>query len=518
MEQSIAEKKFFYNDVIDPLPDSLNERQIFTEIQNKFRKQFELSFADKLAAKTVVIIPSLTLDQQMLRKMRGHLYYEERMLCLLLLLRMPRTRIIFITSIPIAPSIIDYYLHLLPGITGYHASERLTLLSCYDASARSLTEKILERPRLIEKIKQHIHDKDSAHLSCFNVTKFERTLAVKLGIPLYGSDPDLLYLGTKSGSRKLFKSCGITVPNGYEDLKNREDVIHALANLKQQNPSLRKAVIKINEGFGGEGNAVFEYGDIEVTDMLFEAVENKLSGLKIVAPDVTEKLYFEKFETMGGIAEAFVEGDIKASPSVQCRINPLRQTEIISTHDQLLGGIDKQIFLGAFFPASDEYSIDIAKAGRVVSDELALQGVLGRFSIDFISVKENNKWKHYAIEINLRKGGTTHPYLMLQFLTDGFYNAYTGEYFTASRDKRFYFASDNVTSERYKGLTPQDLIEIATFHSLMYDGTTQEGVMFHLVGALSQYGKLGVVCIGRSREKAWQFYEKVINVLDYECS
>jgi len=70
MEQSIAEKKFFYNDVIDPLPDSLNERQIFTEIQNKFRKQFELSFADKLAAKTVVIIPSLTLDQQMLRKMR----------------------------------------------------------------------------------------------------------------------------------------------------------------------------------------------------------------------------------------------------------------------------------------------------------------------------------------------------------------------------------------------------------------------------------------------------------------
>jgi hypothetical protein len=41
--------------------------------------------------------------------------------------------------------------------------------------------------------------------------------------------------------------------------------------------------------------------------------------------------------------------------------------------------------------------------------------------------------------------------------------------------------------------------------------------MFHLMGALSQYGKLGVVCIGSSRERAWQFYEKVIHVLDYEC-
>ncbi len=53
-------------------------------------------------------------------------------------------------------------------------------------------------------------------------------------------------------------------------------------------------------------------------------------------------------------------------------------------------------------------------------------------------------WKHYAIEINLRKGGTTHPFLMLQFLTGGKYNAETGEYVTAGGNKRFYFASDNV--------------------------------------------------------------------------
>jgi hypothetical protein len=520
MDQTVTEKKFFYNKHIsDPLPGSLQEKLAFAEIQNNFSKQFENFFHDKLAAKTIVIIPSLTLDQQMLRKIRGHVYYEERMLCLLMLLRMPMTKIIFLTSIPIDDAIVDYYLHLLPGITGRHARQRLVMLSCYDASTKSLTEKILERPRLLEKIKQHIPDKDAAHLSCFNVTNFERTLAVKLGIPLYGANPDLLYMGTKSGSRKLFKACGVTVPDGYEDVKNREEVIHALANLKRKNPSLRRAVVKMNDGFGGEGNAVFEYENIKADDQLDEKIEVALSHqLKIVATDVDEKLYFEKFDKMGGVVEVFVEGVAKASPSVQCRINPLKQTEIISTHDQLLGGVDKQVFLGAFFPASNEYSGDIAAAAKTVSEELAWRGVLGRFSIDFISVKENDKWNHYGIEINLRKGGTTHPYLMLTFLTDGIYNSRTGEYLTASGSKRFYFASDNVSSERYRGLTPPDLIDIAIFHSLMYDGATQEGVMFHLMGALSQYGKFGMVCIGRTREKAWQLYEKVIHVLDYECS
>jgi hypothetical protein len=132
--------------------------------------------------------------------------------------------------------------------------------------------------------------------------------------------------------------------------------------------------------------------------------------------------------------------------------------------------------------------------------------------------QDEDTWKHYAIEINLRKGGTTHPFLMLQFLTDGKYDPDSGDYITGSGNKRFYFASDNVSSEKYIGLTPHDLIDIAIFHSLMYDGATQEGVMFHLVGALSEHGKLGVVCIGSSPQRAKEYYDKVLSVLDYECS
>lgn len=308
------------------------------------------------------------------------------------------------------------------------------------------------------------------------------------------------------------------MPQGYEDLKTRMAIVQSLAALKNNNPGLRKAVVKMNDGFSGEGNAVYYYPDLSAnSDIEKNIVDSMDTHLKISAKDLSQELFFEKIAEMGGIAEEFVYAEIKTSPSVQCLINPLGDVEVLSTHDQLLGGEDGQIFIGASFPASNEYNISLAEEGKKIAQVLAKKGALGRFAVDFISVKQNSNWIHYAIEINLRKGGTTHPFFMLQFLTDGIYNAEKGEYLTASGNKRFYFSTDNVCKECYKGLTPPDLIDIAMFHSLMYDGASQQGVMFHLIGALSQYGKLGLVCIGDTEQKAKEYYDKVIYVLDNEC-
>jgi len=276
----------------------------------------------------------------------------------------------------------------------------------------------------------------------------------------------------------------------------------------------------MNEGFSGDGNAIYHYPDIAVDDKLEKTIAATFSdNFKAVATDVSEALFFEKFGLMGGIVEEFLEGEIKMSPSAQCVINPDKRIDIVSTHDQLLGGDDGQIFIGAIFPADRAYNISLAAEARKIAQTLAEKGAMGRFAVDFISVKQGDgSWKHYAIEINLRKGGTTHPYLMLQFLTDGKYHEETGEFITASGNKRCYFASDNVISSQYKGLTPVDLIDIAMFHSLMFDGATQEGVMFHLVGALSEYGKLGVVCIGSTHERAKVYYDRVVEVLNLEST
>lgn len=496
-----------------------DEKHAFKQLQKSFAAQYQQIFYDKLAPRCVVIIPSLTLDQEILKRVKGHFYYEERMLCLLMLLQMPRTHITFVSSVPIDPVIVDYYLHLLPGITGYHARQRLTLLSCFDGSAKSLTEKVLERPRLIERIRNSIPSGHPAHIAFFNITEHERLLAVQLGLPIYGTDPDLNYLGSKSGSRNIFKACGITMPEGFEHVKNETEVIHYLTILKQRNPQLKRAVIKLNEGFSGEGNAVFSYEGAPDGDTLKDWITAHLPlRLAIVAERLHYDTFFDKLEKMQGIVEAFVEGKEKSSPSIQCRINPMGEVTVLSTHDQVLDGESGQIFLGATFPANREYAGELGVIGLKVGEELKRHGALGRFGVDLISVKENDSWKHYAIEINLRKGGTTHPYLMLQFLTDGIYNMQTGAFCMHDHKERFYFATDNLQRDCYKGLTPHDLIDIAMCNGLHYNGATEEGVVFHLISALSQYGKLGLVSIACTPERARTFYNKVVDVLNNECS
>ena len=79
-----------------------------------------------LENESVVVIPSVTLDRIGQRSGSLTQAYEERFLFLLLLLRQPRLRMIYVTSMPIAPAIIEYYLALLPGVIPSHARARLT--------------------------------------------------------------------------------------------------------------------------------------------------------------------------------------------------------------------------------------------------------------------------------------------------------------------------------------------------------------------------------------------------------
>lgn len=502
-----------------PVAGSRDENQRFKQIQKALAPLFQRVFPDARAPRTVIVLPSLSLDAAELAKISGVNHYEERLLCMLMLLRMPYTQIIYLTSQPVDPAIIDYYLHLLPGIPSQHARRRLTLLHCHDASLVPLTQKIIERPRLLQRLKAAVANPEAVHITCFNAGPLERTLSVRLGVPLYACDPDLNYLGSKSGSREVFREAGVQVPPGFEQLRDEKDISESLIELKSTYPDLRRAVVKLNEGFSGEGNAVFSFQDFDSASDLRQWVNQHLAtGLKFEAQQETWEKFRAKFAEMGGIVESFIEGDEVRSPSVQCRINPLGQVNLVSTHEQVLGGPSGQIFLGCTFPADKAYRQTIQQAGLDIAEVLRERSVLGRFGIDFISVRKGDEWHSYAIETNLRKGGTTHTFMMLQFLTDGSYDSEEGIYLTPGGQPRYYYATDNLQSEAYRGLTPTDLIDIAVDHGLHFHGATQQGVVFHLIGALSEFGKIGMVCVADSRERAQAFYDETIAVLDRETA
>ncbi len=501
-----------------PEPGSPAELARFAELQQRLAPLFRRVFADRLAPRTIVVVPGLSLDQELLARINGLPHYEERQLTMLMLLRMPSTRMVFLTSVPVDPTIIDYYLQLLPGIPHEHARRRLTLLAAHDASPVSLTRKILARPRLLARVRAMLGDPGLAHLSCFNATADERTLAVQLGVPLYACDPALGRFGTKSGSRSVFREAGVAMADGVENLRDIGDAVAALEALKRRRPALTRAVVKLEEGASGEGNATFDYVGAPLDAALKSWIAAELpSRLKLEAAGLTYEHYAAKFASLGGVAEAWVEGHDKCSPSAQLRITPLAGLETISTHEQVLGGSTGQHYLGASFPAREEYRIAIQESALRVGRVLRDKGVLGRFSVDFVCVREGGTWRHHAIEINLRKGGTTHTFQTLQYLTDGRYDSESGLFLTPQGQPRFYYATDNLVNPYYRRLTPPDLVDLAIEHNLHFDPVTQEGVTFNLIGAVSQFGKLGVVSISSSSEAAEKLYARTVNVLDSAC-
>lgn len=500
-----------------PAPGSPEELSAFAELQRGLAPMFGRVFPDPRAARTVVVIPSMSLDRAELTKLAAASRYEERFLCLLMLLRMPATRVVYLTSEPVAPAIVDYYLGLLRGVDAGDARARLTMLDCGDGSPEPLTEKILARPALMARTRSLVDDPATAHLTCFTATALERTLAVRLGLPLYGCDPALGYLGTKSGSRDVFRRAGILMPPGFEHLRGEDDMIRALVQLKRENPWVARAVIKLEEGFSGEGNAIFSYDGAPNGAALAPWVRAELPRrVRCVAPGESWESYVQEFARLGGIVEAFVDGVEVRSPSAQCRIDPLGVIQIISTHDQVLGGPTGQVYLGCVFPADASCSSGLHDAARRVAAVLAGDGVVARFGIDFVSTRYDDGWRHHAIEINLRKGGTTHPYLTLQLLTDGSYDPATGLFHTDTGQPRFYIASDNLCDPAYTALTPDALIAATRRSGLAFDHTTQTGVVFHLMGALTEFGKVGAVCIAPTRERARALFDATVTLLRQE--
>jgi hypothetical protein len=227
------------------LPTGVSAEQAaaqFDQLQRKLVPLWQLIESFNQQEQTIVVVPSISIDMAVRGfEIQG---YEERFLFLLLLLAQPRARMIYVTSQAIHPSVIEYYLDLLSGVIPSHAMRRLTLLSPYDDSGRPLSLKLLERPRLLERIEAAIVDKDRAHLVCYNTTFLERNLALRLGIPLYGADPRHFSFGTKSGCRELFARAEINYPLGFDNLTSIDDVASALVQMRAQRPSMTQAIVK----------------------------------------------------------------------------------------------------------------------------------------------------------------------------------------------------------------------------------------------------------------------------------
>jgi hypothetical protein len=451
---------------------------------------------------TIVVVPSLTLSEDELRKVTGIQFYEERLLFLLLTLRRPGVRVVYLTSVPVETAIIGYHLAFLPDPED--ARQRLHLLALNDPAPRPLTVKLLRHPRVIEQIGEVVGQTTDAWLLPFNVTDSERRLAERLGLPLYGPEPELVVLGSKSGSRHVARAAGAPVVDGFEDLWSMDQVQGALERLVAQNPRVRTVILKLNDGFSGLGNAVVEVpvppGAIARGPTRFGADDESWSS------------YADKIARRGAVIEEYLRAPGIAMPSVLFRITPGGTSKVVATHDQILGGPCNQVYLGCRFPADASYRAAIQDCAGRVAQVLAQRGVIGFFGVDFFVLPPPSGEQVLLCEINLRLGGTTHPFGMTLLATGASYAQASGTLVSEGVAKS-YVATDNLESGRLIGRSPDNIIEMVERLGLGFEKTTKTGTTLHMLGAARDFGKMGFTCIGDSAEHADELCQAMLREL-----
>ncbi len=217
----------------------------------------------------------------------------------------------------------------------------------------------------------------------------------------------------------------------------------------------------------------------------------------------------------GGVVEELVVGEEFASPSVQLELTPWGAVQVVSTHEQVLGGEHGQVFLGCRFPADPAYGPALARHAAAVGRHLSSAGVRGRISVDFAATRDaGGVWSIYALEVNLRKGGTTHPATVLRSLVPGRYDSRQAAW-VASRDgsPRAYLCSDNVIDPSWTGLPAAAVTAGVAAAGLGFDHRTGTGVVLHMLAGLAIDGRLGFTAIARDEVTAASLAERVRGVV-----
>jgi hypothetical protein len=427
---------------------------------------------------TLVVVPSLSLPQDELRRITAARSYEERLLFLLLTLREPGVKVVYLSSAPVDPDIIDYYFAFLPDPDD--AAKRLTLISLDDPWSQPLTRTLLDRPDAIEQLRAAI-DGD-AWLVPFVLSELEEELASLLNVPLYGPATSLSYYGSKSGAREVGHEAGVPMARGFGDVRSELQIEEALEALPGE-----RVIVKLNDAYSGLGNAIVTKADRSLTSFS--------------AAGETWDNYLRKIRDRGAVVEEFIEHRPLYYPSALAQITPGGHAQVLATHDQVLGGPNGHVYQGCTVPAAPEYRAEVGESAARIARILAGRGVVGLFGMDFFALKADAGYAALLCEINLRIGGTTHPFGAAVLTTGASYDPATGHLMSGSQPK-FYTATDNCASGCLRGRTPGEVMRTADRLGIGFDAERRTGNVFHLLGAIPEHGKLGFTSIGDSREEA----------------
>jgi hypothetical protein len=453
----------------------------------------------------LVALPSFSLDRTVYDHYGDRVPpLENRYLYALLRAREPGTEVVYLSSVAVPDVILHGYLSLLPPAERSRVVARSRLVNADDPSGRPLAEKLLDRGDIIDRLRSHVRDRP-AILEPWNVGPAEEALSVALGIAANGTGTSYRHLATKSNGRRLLRAAGVEVAEGTEDVTSPADVVAAIRRLVQLKPSVREVVVKLDDSVAGDGNVRVPVST--VTDTEDRRATKAVS--RLLPPWYVDTL------RRGGVVEELIEGVVFRSPSAQAAITPDGQVTVIGTHEQRLGGANGQVFEGATFPADPEYAALLGRHAHEVGVRLARSGAVGRFAVDFVATRKGSGagWDVYGLEINLRKGGTTHTLGLIRLLRGGRYDVEQGQHVDANGRPVYYAATDNLVHASWAGRSAIEVRQRVFDAGLHYDRSIGTGVVLHLLDCLKVDGRLGYTALADHADDAAQLESQIVTAL-----
>lgn len=454
----------------------------------------------------VICLSSMTFDKVLTEAIKGLEHYEMRCLWEISRVKNGNVHVHFFSKRKVHQEAIRHFSKVF-DLT----NEELERIHFYSV------EEILKTTFLPEDLSDYIKDfgavarefkkicsLNNAYLECFVLTEKEKHLVDNYNIPTWWSHEDLDYYKTKSGNRKILR--GVTaIPRGIENLHSYEESLHALKNLSHQT-NARRFVIKLNDGVSGDGNGFINLKN--GGSSIIEALEN----INFVSPKMTTEKFFTEMRKLGGVIEEFIEGENKRSPSVQLLLSPNGDFEILSSHEQILDESGSR-FLGSEFPAKEDHRESIMREAEKVAKKLCTLNLSGIVGLDFLTVKNaNGLIETYLIEMNIRKGGTTHPYWSARTALGALPCPVKG---TLRKGKKewVYRSNDNLSDGGGCRRSLSGLMEKAEKAGLTYCPQRKTGAIFHMLSCWEPEGKCGATFIGETPEEAMILEENLIKLL-----
>ena len=464
----------------------------FADVQRRLPEALTANRPDSTVDHVVVALPSYSLGESLLS------HYVDRIPALehrylvsqLVLHRIESCRAVFVASRHPGADVLEYYASFGGRDSRRRAHQQFHVLEVPDPGGRSVAAKLLEREDLLEQLRRFVGDRP-ALIEPWNVTEAEVEVACRIGVPINGTAPSLRHIGFKSEGRRVFREADVPIPVGVEDVTSIGGVRDAIESIRSSRVGAAAVIVKLDDSGSGDGNVILDLREPDLDSALRSLPE-----------------WYVRDLADGGVVEERVAGTRFSSPSAQLDLLPTGEVVVLATHEQVLGGASGQVYMGCRFPADGAYAAGLASHAAAVGDVLASRGVLGRVAIDFAATQDaSGAWSIYALEINLRKGGTTHPYTTLRSLVPGRYDAGAARWISQSGGDRAYTSTDNLVDPAWLGRDPTDGIQAIAHAGLQFDPDRGTGVVLHMLSGLAIDGRLGLTAIGHDPGHADELYQ-----------